>query len=369
MKRFLTLYPETRNIHLVKDVGMVPYILYKNFGYDSSLATYENETYTYLNTEVPGLKLLFIKRIFNHDLLDRFVFLWKNRKKIDVLQLYHLDKTSLSTGLFFKIIRLGKVQIYLKLDASELVMNRKVNWFKRNLYGRILNSFDLVSAETTRVQKFLSRIYHANIQYVPNGFFDNGVRNDTLFSFKENTILTVGRIGSYQKATEVLCEAFLVFSQRNKGWKLEVVGPIDPTFKKYIHNLFIKNPSLKDQVYFIDEISDRALLDQYFQRAKIFVLPSRWESFGLVLLEAAKSGCYIISTAIAPAFDITANEKYGNLFSIDDISGLADCLDKIANDSEKLEHNCHEIQNYVYDKFYWVTSCKSIDHFLNVNHI
>ena len=39
-KRFLTLFPELENVHLMKDVGMIPYIMHKEFGYDSYIASY-----------------------------------------------------------------------------------------------------------------------------------------------------------------------------------------------------------------------------------------------------------------------------------------------------------------------------------------
>jgi L-malate glycosyltransferase len=56
------LFPECRNVHLIKDVGMIPYILYKYYGYDSKIVCYNNETYSSLNKEVKGLKLNFIEK-------------------------------------------------------------------------------------------------------------------------------------------------------------------------------------------------------------------------------------------------------------------------------------------------------------------
>ena len=32
--RYCVLYPNTKNVNLVKEMGMIPYKLYKNFGYD-----------------------------------------------------------------------------------------------------------------------------------------------------------------------------------------------------------------------------------------------------------------------------------------------------------------------------------------------
>ena len=45
--RFTTMFPLIENIHLVKDVGMIPYSMKKYFNYDSSIVTYKNLEYKY----------------------------------------------------------------------------------------------------------------------------------------------------------------------------------------------------------------------------------------------------------------------------------------------------------------------------------
>ena len=59
-KRFCTIFPPAENVHLLKDVGMIPYVLYKEYGYNSTIACFNNGTYPALNGEVKGLKIDFI---------------------------------------------------------------------------------------------------------------------------------------------------------------------------------------------------------------------------------------------------------------------------------------------------------------------
>ena len=47
-KKFLTIFPLTENVHLTKDVVMIPYVLYKEFGYESTIATYKNNNTNYI---------------------------------------------------------------------------------------------------------------------------------------------------------------------------------------------------------------------------------------------------------------------------------------------------------------------------------
>ena len=50
--RYVTLFLKTENVHLLKDVGMIPYYLYKEHGMDCTIATYNNSgDYTYLEKE------------------------------------------------------------------------------------------------------------------------------------------------------------------------------------------------------------------------------------------------------------------------------------------------------------------------------
>jgi hypothetical protein len=59
---FVTLFPGATNIHLTKDVGMIPFIMHKYYGYDSTLVCYKNDEYDYLETEVKGLKIDFLEK-------------------------------------------------------------------------------------------------------------------------------------------------------------------------------------------------------------------------------------------------------------------------------------------------------------------
>jgi L-malate glycosyltransferase len=361
MKRFLTVFPRAENVHLVKDVGMIPYILFKSKNYESTIASYKLGSYPYLETEVPGLRQLFIKRYFNAIVPDVFLFLLKHRNQFDILQLYHLDKNSLLLSLLFKLLHGKKVKVYLKLDANDLIRNKKENEIKKWLYHYLLSKIDLVSVETNQLQKELSEKWNIDIQCIANGFYDNGERSEVLFSEKENIILTVGRIGSYVKATEILCEGFRQFAEKDDQWALEIVGPIDDSFHVYIENYFKKYPQLRKRVRFTGPITDRKQLWQFYRKAKIFVLPSRWEGFALVYLEAARAGCYIISTDISPAFDITRNGSLGSIFPKNDPEALSKLLWHVTQDATRLKSLCSAIQNNVYDHYYWPVLCQKID--------
>lgn len=202
------------------------------------------------------------------------------------------------------------------------------------------------------------------IDYVPNGFYDDGVQKSLKFNKKENKIVTVGRIGTKQKATEILCKAFKKFSVHNQDWKLEIIGPIENEFKPFIANYFKQNPNLRERVTFTGPINNRELLEDYYATSKVFALTSRYEGFPLVLTEAAKFGCFIVSTDLPAVKDLIDNNHYGKVFPIDDDNYLADLFKEISNDSYQLEKLSSEFQSFAYTYFYWPEICKTIDKLL-----
>lgn len=359
-KTFVTLYPETENVHLTKDVGMIAYIMYKHFDYDSHIACYKNGEYPYLNTEVKGLKIDFIDHLTGDSEEDGKKYLMKNASNIDVLHLFHLCKRSLNWIYIYKKLN-PKGKVYLKLDASAYMEKAVLN----DLIFNLLKLCDLISVETKHLCDYFNEKWPVRVEYLPNGFYDHGERKKVTYEEKENIICTVGRIGSPDKSNEILMQAFKLASPSLPGWKLKLIGPIAAGFKSYIEDFLNKNSDLKDKIIFTGEISDKHLLDEAYKKAKIFCLTSRMESFGIVFVESAKNGCYILSTNFYSSQDVTNNQKYGELFNFGDIVRLSEILVRSCNNDEKLRNNCTSIQDFAYENFYWVDICKRINNIIN----
>ena len=366
MKRFLTVFPLAENVHLIKDVGMIPFILHKEFGYDATLASYDNGNYGYLSNEVQGLKHVVIKRIFNNQLLDVCLFLLLNFRKYDVLQVYHLKITSMIWLWLFKLLKINKGKTYLKLDADSALLRFNPSGIKKGIALSILRNIDLITVETKTYLQILNdnNTLGRKVEYCPNGFYDNGVKAYIATEEKENLMITVGRIGTTQKATETLCEGFRLFALSDKNWKLEVIGPIEPAFHTFIDDYFSKYPELKAQVSFLGEINDRGVLKAKYRNARIFVLTSRWEGFPLVFPEALKAGCFIVSSELPASIDVVDEGRGGLLFPVDDAKELAKSLSLAVANEDKLKAACLQIQDNAYKNFYWPEIGKRIAHFL-----
>ena len=90
-----------------------------------------------------------------------------------------------------------------------------------------------------RLKKYVDPLNDLNkfknkVKYLPNGFFSDLADVDLSKIKKEKIILTVGRIGTYPKNTELLIESLIELENDLKDWKVYLVGPMTEDFKNMV---------------------------------------------------------------------------------------------------------------------------------------
>lgn len=133
------------------------------------------------------------------------------------------------------------------------------------------------------------------------------------------SFLAVGRFSRKHKGFDLLIEAFHLFSQKNQDWTLNIVGE-GVEEKKYRE--LIKKYNLDNRVM-IHPFTTH--IQEYYSKAQIYVLSSRWEGFGLVLVEAMAHGLPIVSSDLPTSKEIMGD--FGLYFKNGDIGDLAERLE------------------------------------------
>lgn len=151
----------------------------------------------------------------------------------------------------------------------------------------------------------------------------------------DRIILGVGSL-SAQKGFDLLIQAFARIAPALPKWKLVIIGgpgAKDPTGdQRSILESLIETYHLKGRVLMPGLAGN---IGDWYQRADIFVLSSRFEGFPNVLLEAMASGCACV------AFDCKTGPKEiitdhvnGILVDTESVDDLAAAIESLANNEE-----------------------------------
>lgn len=150
---------------------------------------------------------------------------------------------------------------------------------------------------------------------------------------KDKIILAVGRIDvSKVKGFDLLIKAWAAIVDKHSGWKLHIVGggktkSFDKLFK------MAKEGRLTNKNFELHGRSED--MKPLYKRASIFVLSSRYEGFGLALIEAMSQGCACIACDYnGRQSEIITNKDEGMTVPTENVEALAAAIDKMINDND-----------------------------------
>ena len=132
--------------------------------------------------------------------------------------------------------------------------------------------------------------------------------------------LAVGRFSHRHKGFDLLIEAFNIFAKNNKEWTLDIVGEgvEEPLYRKMIADY-----KLEERITLHPFTNN---IQEYYSKAQVYVLSSRWEGFGLVLVEAMAHGLPIVSSDLPTSKEIMGD--FGMYFTNGNVNELAEQLHK-----------------------------------------
>jgi glycosyltransferase involved in cell wall biosynthesis len=92
-----------------------------------------------------------------------------------------------------------------------------------------------------------------------------------------------------------------------------------------------------EHVRFLDHVDPPSVYRGVLRGARALVLPSEWEAFGLVLLEAMAAGTPIVAAAVGGVPDVLEGGRAGRLVPYGDANALASALRSVVEDSRDTE--------------------------------
>jgi hypothetical protein len=149
-------------------------------------------------------------------------------------------------------------------------------------------------------------------------------------------LLFVGRLEA-RKGVDTLLESAVALAGTGADFELRLVGDdslAGPTGATYREAFESDHPELADRVSFLGRVDNETLRDEY-STCDVFVAPSRFESFGLILLEAMMFSKPVVATDIGGMREIITDGVSGVLVQPDDPTELVAALRRLI-DSRKL---------------------------------
>jgi glycosyltransferase involved in cell wall biosynthesis len=197
------------------------------------------------------------------------------------------------SGILFRFFSHDGIE-YIKtisrwLLGKDKLMSLDYLWQgQRRSVTEILNKAKLLLPNSHSEYQRLHNRYHFNTGYI---VVTNGVES-SLFAYDEtikkdpDLVLCVARIEGIKNQLN------LIKGLNNTRFKLVIIGAASPNQRSYSKECRMIAAS---NISFIDHMPQEELVN-YYQRAKVHVLPSWFETTGLSSLEAAAMGCSIVIT-------------------------------------------------------------------------
>ncbi len=225
--------------------------------------------------------------------------------------------------------KMGEIHVHrdnyrnFKDEKNNFVMNLFAKFWSKQLLNN-LKKLDRFVVLTDKDRELWTEL--DNVVTIPNPspFMPSAVSPLT-----EKRVIAVARY-SHEKGIDLLLEAWAQVEKRTKDWRLEVFGDGDTTaFNALIDKLGIDRRRC--------QLNGRtADIEQEYLKSSIAVCSSRFEGFGMVIIEAMACGLAVVS------FDcpwgpqsIIKNGEDGFLVENGNIEKMADALVRLIEDDNK----------------------------------
>ena len=180
----------------------------------------------------------------------------------------------------------------------------------------------------------------------------NGVNFDRFKIAEHNseqiTICNVARFIPHKKGQDLLIEAVNILKTNGKNIRCYFAGaPISTEDSEYQQILSkIREYGLEENVFLLGNVSD---VPSLLAKADVFVVPSRFEGFGIVAVEAAAAGIPCVASNIDGLAEVVNDKRLGCLFEVGNAEALAKAIVSVVINIS--EFNPNWIRENAYNRF------------------
>ena len=246
-------------------------------------------------------------------------------------------------GMIFPIIFGNKIPTIYERHVSRNIEIRSDN---PNIRNKIKNyiKFKIMDFGASKFGKFVVLTNGNkkewdlnNIEVIPNPL---PYKQNEISDLKSKTILVVGK-QSYQKGYDRLLDIWKIVSSKYPDWRIEVYGKLDSSLKLEEK---AKELNISNSLTFYPAIKN---IEDKYKASSIYLMTSRFEGFGMVLIEAMSFGvpCISFDCPYGPS-DIISDNVDGFIVENGNINEFANKLMYLIEDeNRRLEFGSKALEN------------------------
>lgn len=343
--------------NLIKKGHVCDVVYYANMGNksiqkypvgDKHITIYNIEGRKFLNTA-----------IYNKEILDLC-------KKYDVIQVYECDKYM-------------SWLIYSKYPEKTILYHgpyrAKFTW-KHNLYtfffylifkNRKNYKNAKILTKNNLARDYLKKIGFNNVNVIGVGldsdkFLEQSTSSDNCSIYFDTAYKHLLYIGKVEKRRNIsfLIEMFARLQNQRKNIKLVIIGDGN---EKYYNKMKrqIEKHGIAEKVILVNS-AEQSVIKKIYDSCDIFVFPTKYEIFGMVLLEAMYFGKPVITTLNGGSSTLITNNCDGIICDNYDYAYWIDCINNLLDNEEVAKKISVMAKNKIHNNYVWSVL---VDSFIN----
>lgn len=291
------------------------------------------------NINLIGLngKSFFSQGIFSNlqSIFKSYDFIWTN------------EINQFASHIFLKTNQKGVVYHGPYFNNSCSLRNLRDKFFSY-LYGFTNKKSKKILTKSILAEKTLKQLGYSNVQTI-------GVGLDTSKFFIEkdrkrikNNILYIGELSDRRNILFII-DIFKRIQSYLPDSTLTLIGNGKASYVRKVKNK-INDNDLGEKVTLLSKVNNDKV-SYYYNRASLFLFPTKYEIFGMVLLEAMFHGVPVLTSNNGGSNTIIIDKKNGFVLTNFNLeTWVSRCLTILANSNENVSRNAHDT---IINKYTW----------------
>jgi glycosyltransferase involved in cell wall biosynthesis len=269
----------------------------------------------------------------------------------------HYPTIQAFTIVLCRTLRLIRAPVILSVHGTDVRSAIESRGLNRCLMKWIFSNADTITAPSNALARDVVRFAPAavsRVRVVPNGI-DLECLDEVLQSLgdsRSDDELTIANVSAFEtnKGVDVLVRAFSLVRAETRNVRLVVAGRKGDqleSIKRIADDLGVST-----SCEFHVDMEHRECL-KLIAGADVFVVASRVESFGIVLLEAGALGVPIVTTWVDGIREVIPSSGYAQLVDADDPVGMAAAISQVLREPAQCRESQRRLRARIVERYQW----------------